>query len=59
VPVLLARRNVPGLGGAGVCPARENAWYQTTPFVAAYGVSKETLWILVVYYAARKWPERF
>jgi plasmid stabilization system protein ParE len=30
-----------------------------TPFVVAYSVSKEVLWILGVYHAARKWPERF
>ena len=30
-----------------------------TPFVVAYSVSEGVVWILAVYHAARKWPERF
>jgi toxin ParE1/3/4 len=30
-----------------------------TPFVVAYTVTDQTLWILAVYHGARKWPEQF
>lgn len=30
-----------------------------TPFIVVYNVSKEIVWILAVYHAARKWPEGF
>jgi toxin ParE1/3/4 len=30
-----------------------------TPFVIAYSVRTETVFILAVYHAARKWPENF
>jgi toxin ParE1/3/4 len=32
---------------------------QGTPFVVAYRVQKDELWVLAVMHAARKWPDEF
>jgi toxin ParE1/3/4 len=49
----------PGAGRRGRVPGTREFAVPDTPFVVAYNVSKETVWILAVYHAARKWPERF
>jgi len=49
----------PGAGRRGRVPGTREFVVPDTPFVVAYSVSKEVVWILAIYHAARKWPERF
>jgi toxin ParE1/3/4 len=49
----------PAAGRRGLVPGTREFAVPDTPFVVAYTVSKEILWILAVYHASRKWPERF
>jgi toxin ParE1/3/4 len=49
----------PGAGRRGRVPSTREFHVPDTPFTVAYSVSKEIVWILAVYNAARKWPERF
>lgn len=49
----------PEAGRRGRVPGTREFAVPDTPFVVAYSVGKEVVWILAVYHSARKWPERF
>jgi toxin ParE1/3/4 len=49
----------PGAGRRGRVPGTREFAMPDMPLIVAYKVGKETVWILAVYHAARKWPERF
>jgi toxin ParE1/3/4 len=49
----------PGAGRTGRVAGTREFSVPDTPFVVAYTVSDEVLWVLAVYHGARKWPERF
>jgi toxin ParE1/3/4 len=49
----------PGAGRSGRVAGSREFSVPDTPFIVAYAVSNETVWILAVYHGARKWPERF
>jgi toxin ParE1/3/4 len=49
----------PGAGRAGRVAGTREFSVPDTPFVVAYSISDEVLWVLAVYHGARKWPERF
>jgi toxin ParE1/3/4 len=49
----------PGAGRAGRVAGTREFSVPDTPFIVAYSVSDENVWILAVYHGARKWPERF
>jgi toxin ParE1/3/4 len=49
----------PGAGRSGRVAGTREFSVPDTPFVVAYAVSDEAVWILAVYHGARKWPERF
>jgi toxin ParE1/3/4 len=49
----------PGAGRSGRVPGTREFSVPDMPFVVAYAVRDETVWILAVYHSARKWPERF
>jgi toxin ParE1/3/4 len=49
----------PAAGRSGRVAETREFYVPDTPFVVAYTVHQETVWILAVYHAARKWPERF
>jgi len=51
--------NHPKAGRPGRVPDTREFSVPDTPFIVAYSVSSETVWILAVYHGARKWPERF
>jgi toxin ParE1/3/4 len=48
-----------GAGRSGRVAGTREFSVPDTPFVVAYAVSDEAVWILAVYHGARKWPERF
>jgi toxin ParE1/3/4 len=49
----------PGAGRNGRVARTREFSVPDTPFVVAYAVRDEAVWILAVYHGARKWPERF
>jgi toxin ParE1/3/4 len=49
----------PGAGRGGRVAGTREFSVPDTPFIVAYAVSDEIVWILAEYHAARKWPERF
>jgi plasmid stabilization system protein ParE len=49
----------PGAGRSGRVAGTREFSVPDTPFIVAYSVSDEAVWILAVYHGARKWPERF
>lgn len=49
----------PGAGRSGRVAGTREFSVPDTPYVVAYAVIDEVVWILAVYHGARKWPERF
>ena len=49
----------PGAGRGGRVAGTREFSVPETPFIVAYSVSDEIVWILAVYHGARTWPERF
>ncbi len=49
----------PAAGRTGRIDGTREFSVSKTPFVVAYAVIDETVWVLAVYHGARKWPERF
>lgn len=49
----------PAAGRTGRVAGTREFCVPETPFVVAYAVIDQTVWILAVYHGARKWPERF
>jgi toxin ParE1/3/4 len=49
----------PGAGRNGRISGTREFSVPDTPFVIAYAVKDETVWILAVYHDARKWPDGF
>jgi toxin ParE1/3/4 len=49
----------PGAGRIGRLTGTREFSVPDTPFVIAYAVIDDAVWILAVYHGARKWPERF
>jgi toxin ParE1/3/4 len=49
----------PALGRAGRVPGTRELVVSGTPYIVPYRVRGETVEILRVFHAARKWPERF
>lgn len=49
----------PGAGRNGRVSGTREFAVPDTPFVVAYAVKNEVMWILAVYHGARKWPQGF
>jgi toxin ParE1/3/4 len=49
----------PGAGRSGRVTGTREFSVPDTPYVVAYALIDEVVWILAVYHGARKWPERF
>lgn len=49
----------PGAGRIGRVAGTREFSVPDSPYVVAYAVIDEVVWILAVYHGARKWPERF
>lgn len=48
----------PGIGRDGRVPGTKELVIPVTPFIVPYRVKDETVQILRVYHASRKWPDR-
>jgi plasmid stabilization system protein ParE len=49
----------PGAGRNGRVAGTREFFVPDTPFVIAYAVKDEVVWILAMYHGARKWPKAF
>lgn len=49
----------PMLGRKGRVPGTREFVIPRTPFVAAYAMENENVFILAIYHGARQWPEKF
>ena len=51
-------KDQPGIGRAGRVPGTKELVVLATPFIVPYRVKDESVQILRVYHASRKWPDR-
>jgi toxin ParE1/3/4 len=51
--------NYPSLGRTGRVPGTRELIIGGTPFIVPYRIREDVVEIIVVFHAARKWPDRF